>query len=208
MRKLTFVLLLLVPTVALAQQGFEITPFYGYTWGGSIEAEDNALFAYDVEVDDSEAYGITFDFPVSRGLKVELLASRQSTQLIEDEEMFGPDFALVDVDVSYYHVGVLYQWDTNSRIEPYVAGGLGVGMLEVDYPGVSDEDDFSASFAGGFKLYFSPHVGLRFDLRGYWTNTDREEDDWDWDDCDDDCWYGDWDDLTQTQASVGLIVAF
>jgi hypothetical protein len=209
MRRLIVLVLLVAPSVALAQGGaFEITPFVGYRWGGEIHAEDIDLFQADVEVAESEAFGLAVDIPVVAGLEVELLASRQSTELVEDQHLFNPSASVADVDITYYHVGVLYQWNTG-KLSPYITGSLGVGVLDVDAPQVRNESELSGSFGGGLKLYMTPNVGLRFELRGVWTDI-GQNDSWDWEDCEhhEDCWHGDWNNLAQTQASVGLILAF
>ena len=53
------------------------------------------------------------------------------------------------------------------------------------------------------KIWANRHFGFRFELRGYWANTDEDENDCavcPGDDLDDD--------LFQGQARVGLIVSF
>lgn len=182
----------------------EITPTVGYRWGGEILAEDNALFTSDVDLEESEAFGLIVDLPITSNLQIEIMADRQETDLGE-AALFGAD-DVAEIEVTYYHVGVLYQWN-HRHVSPFVVGSIGLAELSPDVPGASSDDRFSAGIGGGVKLRVSEHVGFRFEARGYWTNTDTDEwDDW-WDDCGRGCWDGD-DDLVQGEIKAGLILSF
>lgn len=189
---------------------FELTPTVGYRWGGELDGGEDAFFDTDLEVDEGAAYGITLDFPLSSNLQLELLASRQSSELQFDEDLFGSETGVADIDVSYYHVGLLWQ-GRHPRITPFFVASLGVANLDPDVPGASSEDRFSASLGGGVKVFFSENVGLRFEGRGFWSDYDSDDDR----DHDDFCHYhDDYDDscyddsFSQGQVSVGLIFAW
>jgi opacity protein-like surface antigen len=191
-------------TAQAAGSGIEITPTIGYRWGGEIMAEDNVLFLDDVDVEESEAFGLIIDFPITPNLQIELMADRQETDLGETD-LFGSG-RVAGIDITYYHVGVLYQWN-HHKVSPFVVGGIGLAELSPDVPGASSDERFSAGIGGGVKVRFSDHVGFRFEARGYWANTDTNEwDDW-WDECDHGCWDGD-DDLVQAEVKAGLILSF
>ena len=192
-------ILALAPPI-LGAANIEITPFAAYRFGGEIEADDNALFSMDVDVDESDAFGVLLGIPVNPGLQIELLYSEQQTELVANDNLFAPQVGLTDVDVTYFHVGVTWQWHFD-RVQPFVAGGLGIGRVDPGVPG-TDDDRFSMNFGGGVKIMTSPHVGVRFEGRTYWTNT--SDDDY-WDDWDD---YNGWNDLVQGEVKVGLVLAF
>ena len=188
---------------------FELTPTFSYRFGGSLDATENELFDTDLEVEDSEAYGVTFDIPISEVFQIELLASRQSGELQFDDGLFEGSPTFADIDVTYYHVGVLWQWG-NRRVSPFFTMSLGVATLDPDFPGASEENRFSGSLGGGVKIFFSENVGLRFEGRGFWSDLGSYDDDndfhcHDYDDYNDSC-YGN--EFTQGQASVGLILAW
>jgi hypothetical protein len=214
------VLLFLAPAIALAQSDpaadyssprnlrgmFELTPTFSYNFGGTIYGEDSVLSEFDLEADDGEAYGITFGIPVSRFAQIELLASRQSTELQFDDGLFGgstPGFA--DFEVSYYHVGGLFQWG-NGQIHPFVVLSLGVATLDPNVGGSRAETRFSGSVGGGVKIFFTDNIGLRLEGRGFWTMLDGNNDDYHYDDCY--CDYGYDNTFDQGQASAGLIIAW
>jgi hypothetical protein len=99
---------------------------------------------------------------------------------------------------------------------------MGITSIDPDIPGLDSDDELSVGFGGGVTVDIAPHIGIRFEVRGLWTDTaendwwddDWDDDDWDddwWDDCDDhyecDEW-GEWQDLVQGQARVGLVISF
>jgi hypothetical protein len=209
--------LLLSPIAALAQEPvaadyaytrgrFELTPTFSYNFGGTITAEDSRFFEFDLEADDSEAYGITFGIPLSPWAQIELLASRQQTQLSYERGLFGGNRGVADFDVSYYHVGGLFQFG-NGQIHPFFVASLGIANLNPDVPGARAENKFSGSIGGGVKIFFTDNVGLRLEGRGFWTLLDSSDDyDYYYDDCY--CDYGYTNTFDQGQVSAGLIIAW
>lgn len=196
----------LLPVAGFAQDGYryELTPTLSYRFGGSLDGREAELFDADLETDDGAAFGVTFDIPLSRHVQLELLASRQSTDLRFERGLFGVGGSVADVDVTYYHVGVLWQWG-DTRVSPFVVASAGVANLDPDLPGASSEDRFSISVGGGVKVFLSENVGLRFEGRGFVSDVDGGGDGrrhdrycYDYDGCYDD-------DFSQGQASVGLI---
>jgi opacity protein-like surface antigen len=198
---------LIIPVAAQAQSAnIEITPTIGYRWGGTVDAWATDMNSSDAELDDGSAYGLVVDIPITRGLQLELMADRQSTGLIQNRSyLWVPLVIDVNLDVTYYHVGLLWQWQAR-KLNPYIVGSIGVADLDLDVPGANDETRFSTSFGGGLKLWLSDHVGFRVEGRGYWTDTGNDDcwgggDEWcDWD------WYGD--DLVQGEVKVGVIFTF
>ena len=212
MRRIAFAILavaLLAPAAARAQGSyrFELTPQVSYRWGGTISGNNNALFDTDLKIDDSVAYGATFDIPLSRSLQLELLANRQSSDLRFDQGLFGGSADFAGIDVTYYHIGILFQGGDN-RINPYVVGSAGVTHLDPDVPGASSDDRFSMSLGGGVKVFFNDNFGMRFEGRGFFTVIDSYDGgcyDSHHNGCSD---YSYGDTMSQGQATLGLIFAW
>jgi len=211
-------LLVLTPFAARAQDSattyhvgatsnyrFELTPTLAYRFGGTIYRGDSTLFTSDVKVEDSIAYGLTFDIPLSSDIQLELLANRQASSLRADRGLFGTNSDVGDIDVSYYHVGLLWQWG-HGQVIPFFTGSLGDTNLDPKIPGASSDDRFSLSLGGGVKVLFTDSIGLRFEGRGFWTDLGNNRDRHHYA-CD---YYGDCynDTFSQGQASVGLIFAW
>lgn len=207
MRKALFAVLLLLPLLpasAAAQfPRFEITPTVGYRFNGDFDLSGDDLFDQNAEIEESSVFGATVDIPLNENWQLELLANRQESTFILDEGLFEPETELGDVDLSYFHVGLLYQWGLG-QVNPYFAFSGGLARIEPDFSALEAENRFSASLAGGVKFFFSPNVGLRLEGRGYWTNLDTEFND------DDDRFdrYDDSDALYQGEVSAGLILAW
>jgi len=172
----------------------EISPFAGYRWDGTLEG-DNGLFDESVDIDSSGVFGLRLDFAVTDSFQLEMMASRQSTQFGNGDRLFGNEGRLPDIDIDSFHLGFLFQGGSG-QVRPYGVFSVGSTRLSPDVPGVSSASRLSTSGGGGVKVFFNEHVGMRFEGRIYWTDTDRE-DHW-WDDHD----------LWQKEATAGLVFAF
>ncbi len=198
-------LCLLSPSPAPAQtqagQGFhlEITPTAGWRTGGEIE--ESELFDDDLEIDDSETFGLVVEIPLLHWVQIELLVNRQSSALRSDSGLFVGDRELADVTVDNYQAGMLFQYGAG-QVLPFVTMTLGLARIEPDVAGASAESRFGGTFGGGVKVFFNRNFGMRFEGRGYWADFGD-------DDCDYyDCYYYYDDGLYQFEGSVGLIIAF
>ncbi len=179
MRRLMVVLVLLAPSLAWAQwapgsgDGItrpELTVFGGYRDGGRVEGFDTVVFPFKftADLEGSASYGLALDLPVSADRQMELWVSRQSGALQSRYELSTGSRELGDLDVTYLHLGLVQSWFRRFGTV-YVGVGAGVTLLEPQVTGGSADTRFSASLATGAKYVLSPHVGLRVDLRGYWT---------------------------------------
>lgn len=202
MRRLSLLLLtpLLFPAATHAQVvGFELTPYFGYQFGGSFETADRDFGRLDFDVDGSTALGLTFDIPVSRRLQVELLYFRHSTELELDEGLFDPGVPLGDVDLEFVHGGVVWQ-SIAGQVRPYFGATGGVTLVDSELGG--SETELSVSLAGGLKVLFTEHLGLRLDGRVFFSDLGEEPERGF---C---CRREEGADLVQGQVAAGLILAF
>ncbi len=205
--------LLVFPVFSAAQGGIELTPTAGMRWGGELNTGYGEIFGVDVKVKDSASFGLVFDVDLNRWLFLELMADHQSSEL-GTGRICEPPEVVAHVDVDYYHIGLGWQWHMRT-LRPFVISSIGWTTISPDLPGLRDESRFSMSLGGGLKVDFNKTIGLRLELRTFWTDTSDENwwdnDDW-WDDdcnnhgCDDD-WNG-FNDFAQAQIKVGLIIKF
>ena len=220
MRKPLFlILLLLVTASAFAQDDswrnrrdhrrpqrqnlFELTPFGGYRYGGTIFADRSTLFTRDVDVASSADFGASFGIPLGDQLKLELMVNRQATHLETGGELFAPDNRLADFDVTYYQAGLQLPFRTASGVEPFIVISAGMANLDPHIGGVTDENRFAASAGIGVKIPVASNVGIRVDARGYFTslgNDDRRN-------CSR-CSYNYDHDLYQGETSLGVVFRF
>lgn len=180
---------------------FEITPFGGYRYGGTIFADRTDLFGEDVDVASSADYGLNLGIPAGDHMKVELMVNKQNTHLEAGGGLFDSNENIADMDITYYHAGLQVPIGESNGVTPFFVISAGVANLKPDLRGVSADNRFSASAGIGAKVAFSRNVGLRFEARGYFTslgsnNNDRCRS------CDNNH------DLYQGETSAGLVISF
>ena len=156
-------LLILVPAPSRADWGVEITPFAGFGFGGTFEDNTTGL---SLEVDEAESFGLVLDVQATHETEYELFYSVQKTQL-QGEGLFAGE-SLFDLDIHYLHIGGTYLFP-GERVNPFIAGGLGLTYFAPDGPGLDSDAYFSVSLGGGAKIPVSKRVGLRFEARGFLT---------------------------------------
>jgi len=162
---LSFVLLLLLlPAAARAEGRVEITPFAGFTFGGNFE--DNTTGA-SLKVGESGSVGLILGYRDTPETHYELFYSFQRTDLRGSGTFGGAP--LFDLDIHYLHLGGTYEFVGESKVLPFISGGLGVTFLVPTGEGLDSSTNFSLSLGGGVKVPVSGRVGLRFEGRGYMT---------------------------------------
>ncbi len=223
MRKALLVLLLLSSTTLFAQSGededwrrrrgdryddtprrgaFELTPFIGYRWGGTIFADQTFLFGQDVDVAPSANFGVNFALPLGdSGMKLELMANRQASELETEGGLFEPENEVADIDVTYLHAGLQIPFAQSRNATPYFIVSGGLANLDPQVSGVSAENRFSASAGLGVKIPMSSMLSVRLEGRGYYTALEQ----------DDDCSICDYfynEDFYQGEVNLGLLFSF
>ena len=147
---------------------FEIAPYIGYRMGGSFDEENGNG---SVDINDSNAEGITFNIQANPNGQYEFLYARQSTDA--STQGFFVNDPTIGIDIEYFQLGGTYVLDGN-RIRPFIA--LTVGVTEID-PSLADTNSerfFSASFGGGVQMNPRGRLGVRLEARVYSTFTDGE----------------------------------
>ena len=157
----------LVPALgAQAQIRFEISPFYGYRWGGGIETAGGQ----DLGFQDGRAYGLSLDYSPKpdSDLMIELLWSRQDSG-VDLQGVGGVNHVGLTVDEFQIGgvVGTAY-----GRLHPYITGLVGASLFGPE--GNDSEARFSFSIGGGVKFFLFRNLALRADLRGYCTVVESE----------------------------------
>jgi len=136
---------------------YQLTPFFGYTLFGGVDVTNGTL-----RIEDALIYGIAFDARVRGMALIEVEYRRMSSDLIL-EQPFAPSTKLFDLDVNYLDVGVQVEL-LPGIARPYAGVSAGVTLIN-PHTAVDDEVRFSMALAGGVKVFFSKHVGLRAQAR-------------------------------------------
>jgi len=186
MRRLIMFFVVACPVIGFAQdqsyQSFEITPTLSFRQGGSIILEERAFLHGDFALDivTTNTIGLRLAIPVNQRFAIELMGSRQASEIKTDEGFFGwvPgafwtefDADIVDIDVTYYHVGVV--WDIGqAATRGYLVGSAGITEIDLKNLPLPKETPLSVSIGGGVQWDLSDHFGLLFELRYFYTDTD------------------------------------
>jgi hypothetical protein len=154
--------------VGLAQAGYaetiEVTPFYGYRFGGKFEDADSGA---RLDIRDSPCWGGILDIALSEVTQLEFYYSRQETELHSDEDLFAAT-KLFDLDVDYYQLGGTLIL-SDGAWQPFVVGTLGATHLAADAPGTDSLTGFSLGLGGGVRFFPTEHLGLYLTGRGLFT---------------------------------------
>jgi hypothetical protein len=153
--------LLLFALKTQAQGRFEISPFYGYRWGGGLET----VSGQEISLQDGRAYGLALNYsPFHESeFKLELLWSRQDSSI--DLHGFGGKNQL-GLTVDEFQIGALFE-KPYGKLHPYVSGLVGASLFGPE--GADSETRFSLSIGGGVKYFLLKNLALRADVRGYCT---------------------------------------
>jgi len=143
---------------------FEVTPLFGYTFGGHLKDSDTDE---SIDFDDAINYGVILgvrDDSKRGDAFYEILYSHQSTHLKSDQ-LLRPDNKRFDIDIDYLHFGGRFGPYTEEMFKPYVVAGVGIAYFDPDQG--DSETKFSFSIGGGATVSLTEHIGLRFEGRAF-----------------------------------------
>ena len=146
-------------TTALQAQT-EITPFYGYRFGGEFK---DTLTRTTVNISEENIVGFLVNIDRDAHSQYEFLYSHQSSEVTSNTAT--PNF---DVDIDYFHFGGTALWPRDN-ITPFLAGGLGLTHMSPDTSGSDSATRFSFNLGGGLKWFPGKRVGIRLEARVYAT---------------------------------------
>lgn len=207
MRKIALLALVwLFPLSAWAQapNTVELTPTVGFWLGDTIARGVTPTFNFDVTIDDAPAYGVRLGYRFAPNWALDFALFRENADLVTGRgDLFGGHSTIGDIDLTTLEVGVEGSLG-HRRVVPFLAGGIGAMHLDPNFRDASADTRFVANFGGGFKVFFTPELALRFDWRGHSVHVggDRGHCDW-WDECDRS---DDW--ITFTEVALGLSFVF
>lgn len=162
-RVLAFVVLAVASTRVEAQT-VQISPFGSFEFGGTLSSP---AFESVFSLGSSFGYGGTVDISVAKGWRVELLYSRQKTDLVGPGGSAGPRF---DLAVERYMVGIEEEkGEEGGKTRPFGVFLLGATRLVPTLGQYGSDSRFTLGLALGVKLFLSKNVGFRFEGRGFYT---------------------------------------
>jgi len=139
----------------------ELTPSAGFRFGG--EVSPSAV--QQRTIDESLAYGLTYDISLAPEKWISVLWTHQSSEA--DLPGLLPDDDTLDLTIDYLLVGTAYRPVLKKPTRPFVM--VAVGMTRVDTRRSEFDSDLVASgmIGGGAKFPISERLSFRLEGRGY-----------------------------------------
>jgi Outer membrane protein beta-barrel domain len=164
---------------------WEITPFYGYLWGGSFPSGSNALFLNQVDVADHGVYGIGVGYNLTSVWEFETRWARAETHFepTHSDQVFGGTATnLGNLTIDYIMGYSTFNFG-HGRFVPYITMGLGAALLNpgprLDLPDFAcpgancanppTSTRFTGSIGTGLKIFVNKNFGFLMDGRFYDT---------------------------------------
>ena len=153
------------PAVASAQN-FEVAPVAGYRFGGGFF---ELVTGHPVDLDGAPSLGLALNVPLSNGLQIEGLFTRQRARVLVPAPYPRPS-ASWPITVDHWQAGGLQEYD-HGRLRPFLTGTLGLTRFAATG---DSEIRFTAGAGGGVKVFPTRHVGVRLDGRVFATFVDAD----------------------------------
>jgi hypothetical protein len=157
---LTAALIISYSTGAIAQRGVMATVLGGYQWGGTLQGYEG-----EAKLNDAGSWGIALDIPVAYETYVELIYTRQVTDLsYRTYGVGGTTGELFDLAVEYYQVGGLYTVSKEGP-RPFGTMSLGATRFAPQEPQLNSEWKFSFALGLGILVDIGERLGIRMHAR-------------------------------------------
>lgn len=196
---------------AYEDERFEISPMLGGLFGGDFEDYVPDYGYQTVKQGESALVGLrtTYFFTSNVGFEGTFAYSRSKFSLDESEGGFFDDNGgeeLTDFNLYTLSGSVVFNF-MSGQATPYFDMGGGINIYDMDESGMDSKARWQFQMGGGVRFYFNEFLGLRMDLRGFYTfmrDNDEDDEDYEYYDYDDDD-NDDYEMLPSMEVSMGMI---
>jgi len=148
----------LLPASARAEikaESVEISPFIGYNiFEKRQNLEDRPIFGGRLGYNFTEHFGIeAVGEYIHSDVDNKKLTFRRQGQFTSPKN---------DVDITMYHIDLIYHFIPSARFNPFIAAGYGAAHYS---PDISNKNMSVVNFGAGAKYWFTEHIAMRADLR-------------------------------------------
>jgi hypothetical protein len=155
---------LILATTANAQSdlnGFEITPYAAYSFGGTFNENDGST---SLSTSDSASFGLILNFRESANTQWEVIYSLQNTDVAISDLQSGS--STLDLDIHYLQAGGTYHADSD-KARPFLSLTAGAAHFDVKNDGYDSDTFFAFSIGGGLQLRPNERLGIRLEARAF-----------------------------------------
>lgn len=163
-KTLIFIFATLISPQTLADEA-EISIFGGYRIGGELHDSNTDE---TVDFDEANSIGILIGYKYGAEHFLEFVYTSQNTDL--NDTSTSPSTKLLNVDIEYFLLGGSQIWK-GDKIDKFFGVGMGAIHLSPSNNGFSKKTSFALSVAGGAVYKFTENIGLRFELRTYFSSS-------------------------------------
>jgi hypothetical protein len=215
MRRVLIVLCVVLASPWALAQGtpntVELTPTVGFWFGDTISRGAINNVDFDMTVDDAASYGLRIAYRFTPSWAIEGFFAKERADLVTGHrDLFSGSNRIGRMDMTTAEANMEVSFG-HSRFVPFLAGGIGAMRLDPSLDvipaggsNLAADTRFVGNFGGGFKLFLTPQLALRFDWRGHSVQIDNQSRcDWYWDNCRYD---RNW--LTFSEVALGLTFVF
>jgi len=162
------------PASAQVQEGTqEITLYGGELFGDKLT--DREISGTTPELDDDITYGLRYGYNFTNSLGVEVSLGNTASSATK---LAGQD---IDLDLTTLDVDAVWNFDTSSKLVPYVLAGAGYAKANLDRPitgtvngqpvSLDDDEGFTLNAGVGAKYFVADNVLLRLEARYRYVDT-------------------------------------
>lgn len=166
MKKILLVFALLCSTLVITAQEIRLNTYGDYVFKDKFDDTFVNGGFYQGRIEDGFRWGAGLEYLIQGKTAIELQYLRQDTNVpltyrinrFEDVE-----FTNLDLAMNYIMLNSTRYFPVNPQVEPFVGGGLGIGIFNADSPEFSGDSEtkFAWQVRGGANLWFSDTIGLR-----------------------------------------------
>ncbi|MCG9725758.1 outer membrane protein [Vibrio brasiliensis] len=150
------ILLLLASPTTFAE--IHISPWLGYTLGGSVEDQDQNK----LDLEGAASFALSVESDIDNG-RIGLFYSQQNSEV---------EHTNLESSIHYLHLQSSVYYPVQEKISSYLGIGLGASYIDADW--VKDEIGFSASIFAGFEYQMTDSVAVNTQLRWLGTVVDND----------------------------------
>ncbi|MCE5275191.1 MAG: outer membrane beta-barrel domain-containing protein, partial [Deltaproteobacteria bacterium] len=128
-------------------------------------------FDHDLLIDKGWTAGLGLGYNMTENWGIELVGNYIDSKFDKDAVLPGTDR---DLRAYLYRLDLLYHFQPSSWFVPYLAAGAGGMTYDAQAQGAHTDNNFVADYGAGLKMFVTPAVAIRGDVRNIHSFQDDE----------------------------------